>query len=105
MSKWKPETYTEDPTVNALLNIAAGLFALSEAANSEILAESIEEGLKKIADRPPEGSILTDINRIAAASEEIANNTKEMVGVVESLTGAIEDVDLTLENQLPARAS
>jgi hypothetical protein len=36
MTDWKPESYNADPTVNAMLNIAAGLHAQA-AATRELL--------------------------------------------------------------------
>lgn len=62
MSKWEPEEYDEDPTVNALLNIAHGLHRLADATNGLLyglkyskgegmsIAESIESSAKHIVE-------------------------------------------------------
>jgi hypothetical protein len=60
--KWEPTEHHEDPTVNALLNIAEGLFLLAERTGDLLyglkysnergmsVAEAIEVSGEKIAD-------------------------------------------------------
>jgi len=62
MSDWEPEEYADDPKVNAMLNIAAGIFALARATDGLLyalkyskgegmsVAEAIEVGAKNIAE-------------------------------------------------------
>jgi hypothetical protein len=66
MSKWEPEPYDENPTVNAILNVACGLHRLAAATRSLLyglkygednglsIAEAIEVGCNNI------GSTLAD---------------------------------------------
>jgi hypothetical protein len=60
MSKWEPETYDKNATVNAILNVACGLHRLADATQSLLygmkygqeegmsIAEAIEVGFNNL---------------------------------------------------------
>ena len=59
MPRWEPDTYSKDPTANALLNIAASIYKLADAQENLLyavkysrkeglsLAEAVEVGAEK----------------------------------------------------------
>ena len=67
MNTWEPGTYHEDPTVNALLNIAASLAACA-AAQRELLY-GLKYGALEIAGEKAGAEIAIGLQGVAEAIE------------------------------------
>lgn len=88
MSQWQPDDFDEDPTVNALLNIAHGLHRNADATGQLLyalkysqsegmsIAESIEVGLRAIAEAVPAArddiAVANSLDELAAAVQDVA---------------------------------
>lgn len=73
---WEPAEYVKDPTANAILNVAAGLFAVSSSIDGLLYALKFSKG---------EGM------SVAEAIEKASENIAEGLGVAaESIARSVE---------------